>query len=127
MIRDIESGRIGTVLTLGTKKCTAKMEFSKLMQGYDEFEPIPLSEEWLLKMGFQKEDEGSVFVQFHYGENPVIKDYLISLMWIKDYKSHNKTLKGFPFYRNGHFRITSVHQLQNLVHSLTGEELTIKN
>lgn len=30
------------------------------------------------------------------------------------------------FYRNGHFKIEFVHQLQNLYHSLKGEELTIK-
>lgn len=91
----------------------------------ENLKPIPLTEEWLLTFGFQKEDQGSVSVQFHYGENPVTKDHLISLIWIKDYKSNNNALEGFPFYRNGHFTIKTVNHLQNLYFALSGEELTL--
>lgn len=89
------------------------------------YEPIPLTEEWLLKFGFKRHDKGSVSAQFSYGTNPVTQDYLIYLKWIKDYQS-NYQLKGFPFYNNGHFEIKTVHQLQNLIHSLCGEELELK-
>lgn len=94
---------------------------------YEDVNSISLTEEWLLKLGFEKEDEGSVSFQFHYGENPVTKDYLISLIWIKDYKNNNNALEGFPFYKNGHFAINTIHQLQNLFHAPTGEELQLKN
>lgn len=89
-----------------------------------KFDPIALTEEWLLKFGFQRHDEGSVSAQFSYGTNPVTQDYLIYLKWIKDYENDYQ-LNGFPFYQNGHFEIKTVHQLQNFFHSLTGEELEI--
>ena len=87
--------------------------------------PIPLTEEWLLKFGFQRHDQGSVSAQFSYGTNPVTQDYLIYLKWIKDYEN-DYHLNGFPFYQNGYFEIKHIHQLQNLYFALTGEELTIK-
>lgn len=116
LIRDIESGRIGSVLTMGTKKCTVKMPFSKLMQDYDDFEPIELTEEWMLKFGFEIANEAYNFKEALYGENPVTKDYLLIL---------KNTGSGW-FYRNGHFKINTVHQFQNLIFAITGEELTIK-
>ncbi len=90
-----------------------------------DFQPIPLTEEWLLKFEFQRHDEGSVSAQFSYGTNPVTQDYIIYLKWIKDYENDYQ-LNGFPFYQNGHFEIKTVHQLQNLYFSLCGEELIIK-
>ncbi|MHA7823674.1 hypothetical protein ACVVIH_13000 [Chryseobacterium arthrosphaerae] len=54
LIRDIESGRIGAVLTIGEKKCTIKMPYSKLSQSYEEFEPIDLNEDWLLRFGYDR-------------------------------------------------------------------------
>ncbi|WPO89895.1 hypothetical protein [Chryseobacterium sp. HR92] len=124
LIRDIESGRIGAVLTIGEKKCTIKMPFSKLSQSYEEFEPIELTEDWLLKLGFEKHDDGSVSHQYSYGFNPVTHDYLVYLIWIKD--PIKDDLPKYPFYLNGHFEMKTVHQLQNLFHSLFGEELKIK-
>lgn len=89
-----------------------------------EIKPIELTEEWLLKMGFERHDNGSVSAQFSYGLNPVTHDYLIYLIWIKD--SNNWKIEGKPFYLNGHFEIKTVNQLQNLFFALTGQELTIK-
>lgn len=95
------------------------------MLSFSEIEPIELTEEWMMKFGFEREDTGSVSAQFNIGLNPVTHDYLFSLIWFKDYKNDYE-LKGFPFYRNGHFTLKYVHQLQNLYFALTGEELTIK-
>ncbi len=58
------------------------------------FQPIELTEEWLLKMGFTKSKDS--FNAFY--------------------------LELFDDVLN----IKYVHQLQNLYHALTGEELTIK-
>jgi hypothetical protein len=87
------------------------------------FEPIPLTEEWLVKFGFKKK-YCSHFDSFFIGINPVTKDWMFDIVWIKS--MINYSYQGFPFYRNGHFRIESVHQLQNLYFALTGTELTIK-
>ena len=91
-----------------------------------DFRPIPLTEEWLLKFGFERHDNGSVSAQFSYGINPVTQDYIIFLIWIKDYENDYQ-LNGFPFYQNGYFEIKTVHQLQNLYFYLTGKELVLKN
>jgi len=82
----------------------------------NNIEPIPLTEEYLLKFGFEKRNEGTSDA-WHIGMNPVTHDWLFDLVWIKGYQ--------YPFYRNGLFMIKSVHQLQNLYYAMTGEELTL--
>ena len=93
-------------------------------------EPIPLTEEWLLKFGFELYD---------YEPSEEDDDFIF-----KDYK---KSLDGKPFYyticecpyNEWDFgikltwaeqallsRIKYVHQLQNLYFALTGKELEIK-
>lgn len=82
------------------------------------FKPIPLTEEWLLKFGFEKvKDTFITFDSYHY-ENENCWIYLID--------------KGFEFeLKTGDERhnlcrtYQYVHQLQNLYFALTGQELTI--
>ena len=73
--------------------------------------PIPLTEEWLLKFGFYKNDE------------------LFTIEW-------NEFSFSIFDFDNGKFAINNsfnyvdiiyVHQLQNLYFALTGEELIINN
>jgi hypothetical protein len=71
----------------------------------DAFEPIPLTEEWLLKFGFEKVAEND-FILGKYS--------LYYLLYYDGYRVSEIT----PKY---------VHQLQNLYFALTGEELIIKN
>ena len=72
------------------------------------FKPIPLTEEWLLKFSFKKEldnfyrKNGSHFIEvLFYDEGFQVTSQFVCLDHIK-----------------------YVHQLQNLYHALTGEELT---
>ena len=77
-------------------------------------EPIPLTEEWLVKFGFEEIDgfltldlgsfSGARFI-FWYGD--VLNLFCKSDMMLSK-------------------QIKYVHQLQNLYFALTGEELTIK-
>jgi hypothetical protein len=85
--------------------------------------PIPLTEEWLLKFGFKKR-ESSVSDSFYIGENPTTRDWMFDIFWIKNMMDYS--YEDYPFYRNGHFKIKSVHQLQNLYFALTGEDLEFK-
>ena len=69
--------------------------------------PIPLTEEWLLKFGFEKDSDGYLI-------------YMKSRIFIE-------------FTTRGHYEISEydteikyVHQLQNLYFALTGNELEIK-
>lgn len=72
---------------------------------YSEIEPIPLTEEWLIKLGVDKD-------------------------WLPDFsKKLNVRLhqsgRTFEIKRSG-IEVKYVHQLQNIWHVATGEELTIK-
>jgi hypothetical protein len=76
----------------------------------DGLVPIPLTEEWLIKFGFEKEEDYYVYILgYDFGE-------------IKIYPSPN----GF-FFIEGVIQehIKHVHKLQNLCF-VFGEELTIK-
>src|SRR5690606_22896206 len=82
---------------------------------YDKINPIPLTEEMLLKCGFVK-SENSLF--FHKETNPV--KFVISLntytIYFK-YEGLYQPMIEIP-YKSKH-----LHQLQNLYFSLTGQEL----
>lgn len=71
-------------------------------------EAIPLTDEWLLKFGFEEKDGGYIL----WDKNIYIKD--------------NVYYYGTFGYPPNKLELKYVHQLQNLVHALTGEELTIK-
>jgi hypothetical protein len=87
---------------------------------YGDVDPIPLTEEWLLKFGFEKPKE-----EHRYNT------------WEK-YIAPNRTFNILPPYekkkyygysanhRIGELEIKYVHQMQNLYFALTGEELRIK-
>lgn len=77
-----------------------------------DLEPIPLTEEWLVKFGFYESETNGEY-------------WLPKLAFIK------KNEYGFFVYkiRKGLTEISKfqyVHQLQNLYFALTGEELTLK-
>ena len=75
------------------------------------FEPIPLTEEWLLKLGF---DFGSDFI----GEC-----FFIEFDDKNDFFIH---IENDKFYYNyDEIEIKHVHQLQNLYFALTNNELEI--
>ena len=79
-----------------------------------EIKPIPLTEEWLLKMGFEKigTNYEKDWLLLHGNIKTGTIDFLLNEPKTGKYKA---TILNY------------LHQLQNLVHSLTGEELTINN
>lgn len=90
-------------------------------------EPIPLTEEWLLKFGFVKDyyriNDQTVPERFIYDDIWRFEDgihlYCKDIVWylMDEYDSllsFNREMKG-------------VHDLQNLFFALKGKELTIKN
>ncbi len=78
----------------------------------NKFKPIPLTEEWLVKLGFEKDEMG-----YYY-----IDDEIYSFV--------DREQKGFmlviAYVEYKETYIKHVHQLQNLYFALIGEELTIK-
>lgn len=113
---DCKELRIGNIVSfLGTKVKVKTIEpDTNVIKMY---EPIPLTEEILLKCGFEKRQESEAFYYFGYGENPMTRDWMLCLKYFKD---DNKF-----FYLNGYFKIIYVHQIQNLYFALTNEELII--
>ena len=90
-----------------------------LLNGID-WQPIPLTEEWLLKFGFEKDEYA--------------KDFRLGKYWVENryFDSYEKSMFLFGCYQFNKIYITSnvdvlkyVHELQNLYFALTGEELTI--
>jgi hypothetical protein len=74
-------------------------------------EPIPLTEEWLLRFGFEKNDNN----QF------ILMEGSVDILFNKDLNGW--TCDGINFSIN---MTEHVHQLQNLYFVLTGEELKLK-
>lgn len=80
-----------------------------LQNGEMEFNPIPLTKEWLLKFGFDK--------KFNKGKITVIPNGRLNYENGRTYFNSWTIMEKQPEY---------VHQLQNLYFALTGEELTVK-
>jgi hypothetical protein len=83
-------------------------------RGIEDFEPIPLTEEWLLKFG-ATEKYKSVSNRWSFG-----------IFALDDPEDEDGILTN-EFYYDSTLKVKYVHQLQNLYFALTGEELTIKS
>ena len=81
-------------------------EMHPLTEYLDYCQPVPLTEEWLLRFGFELRAAGSEFV----GHNMILHNWLVD----REYVSW------------GTVKLKYVHQLQNLYFALTGEELIIQ-
>lgn len=118
--------RIGNYIHYKTDGTDSVIEFenfefiSRLPQLVNDlFNPIPLTEEWLLKFGFDKIENGfkqywdlnGFQIEIHGDKFPV-------RIWGGESAPH---LTQFIGHKTKH-----VHQLQNLYFALSGEELTIK-
>lgn len=111
-----------------------------IIEKTSSYRPIPLTEEWLLKLGFDDE--------FKYGENCSI-DFILNNTRVqiakmtgygKDRGKHQFKYDDIVIILDNYHiddeiekdmavrvNVKYVHQLQNLYYALTGEELTIKN
>ena len=109
--------------------------------GDDYYKPIPLTEEWLKKLGFKYQER-----DVSHGNGKIERFWIMK--WSSDGDEYwleinlhpiTKDTNGF-FWLNwnigggNHFvhlphscKLHYVHQLQNLYFALTGEELTVKD
>lgn len=78
-------------------------------------DPIPLTEEWLLKFGFER-----------HWEDDWANPYYILTGWGICINADNMQPAEFGFEDVVKYKLQFVHQIQNLYFALTGEELTIK-
>lgn len=80
---------------------------------YELYEPIPLTEEYLLRFGFEKT------MEWTYSKKLVGN---LKLVYYLGEKGWSIGFKNYSDFSN----LTYIHQLQNLYFALTGEELTLK-
>jgi hypothetical protein len=98
--------RLGNwILDVQDNQIQVRKTYFVFMASYEICKPIPLTEEWLLKLGFIKHVSQSIW----YTLNKVD-------VWFFDGKYVNDI----------DVEIKYVHQLQNLYFALTNEELTMK-
>lgn len=102
--------------------CQIDIEDLRILDRFDspEYKPIPLTEEWLLKFGFEgKINETSQCGNFYLGYDAEYGRHRMSLWYQKGSWcfSHTNTFTVLKY----------VHQLQNLYSALTGKELEIKS
>lgn len=94
-----------------------------LERGEATINPIPLTEEWLLRLGFGQNVPKNAWwneIEFLIGQD-VSRFYLAKFGGT----SENPIIEdAIPVLDS--INITTVHQLQNLYFALTGQELTIK-
>ena len=112
--------RIGNIV-MGNKPFSLKANDIALAYNHEKFkgEPrwkdVPLTEEWLLKFGFEKlTEKGSGFKSTSYtytGKVALIVHFDGVRLSVNFWQGNEKKY---------------VHQLQNLYFALTGEELTLK-
>lgn len=140
--KDIGNGedRIETIIELGEKAITSGP--IKIICEYDQINPIPLTEEWLLIFGFKK-TRGHVKQLNPTREYDWVKMELAVDNFHIEYDYHSpSTHKGYNqgheiiklvgdggYDDNGEMELSHikyVHQLQNLFYTLTGEELPLK-
>lgn len=84
--------------------------FYDLMRYPEQYEAIPITQEWLTKFGFDKRTEDGGAVGFY--------DYF----YIEGYDL-NKDIGGWFFINIESKRFKFVHELQNLYFALTNQEL----
>jgi len=90
-------------------------DFFRMVEDDGEgYNPIPLTEEWLVKFGFEKFGNKKTGNQLWSMSNPSWS------IWL-----NSDGTWDVNFWQGGKKR-KYVHQLQNLFHALTNEELTIK-
>lgn len=86
--------------------------------------PVPLTEGWLLRMGFNKVWENNEEIEYSHPEFNGLKDYGQQVVVL--YKDGKRTAYVSCGYYENTIDCEYVHSLQNLYFALEGTELTIK-
>jgi hypothetical protein len=97
----------------------------------NDFEPIPLTEEWLEKFGFELKDYESFEAENEIHDYEIVMTYDKEKKYSIDYWKESEYCQLCFFDENYENRklingfVQYVHQLQNIYFALTGEELTL--
>jgi hypothetical protein len=92
-------------------------------RGIEDFEPIPITEEWLLKFGFEDVDLNMSGSNWLVKEQKGIWRQAIRIAYSEKSEEWSLTLECVSPPTLSIVRLKYVHQLQNLYFALTGEEI----
>lgn len=84
----------------------------------ENIQPIPLTEEWLVKIGFS-------CISRHSFHNYALPNNFIISMWMQDKPISGFEERGVCYWGEHFIALRFVHQVQNLYFTITGQELTI--
>lgn len=84
---------------------------------FEDIKPIPITEEWLLKLGFGKCEEHTLSKDISE-RLEVVYDWHFKILYLMISSPHSEEQAALT-------HIEHVHELQNFWYSLTTEELTI--
>ncbi len=107
-----EDGTVFDVLLIEETGLIVKNEEEEFWCEIDQFEGIPITEEWLLRLSDLKN-----FGKYYFHPFAIFPEGGVFKAWID-------TCEG---YEPTNYTVSYVHQLQNLYFALTGEELEIKS
>jgi hypothetical protein len=121
--------RIVKIIEIGHLSCVAAdLEATQdTIEDYNRTKPIPLTEEWLEKLGLIKENQTKTLPE-ELQLPDVDEDGSIFYSWVKGgvFNLEIQSNGEIWFELYSHYKhIKWVHELQNLYFSLTGEELTL--
>ena len=125
--------RIAKVIEIGHLACVVVdlEETQDTLEDYERTKPLSLTEEWLLKLGFEKIENklSESWYELKYLSNehePMITSWVSILINTETWSC--VICDEFPeeIGANTKTKIEYVHQLQNLYFALVGEELTFK-
>jgi len=107
---DVFNGMIESISMTGKACCWGRDENWHPTDALDSYghhriSPVPITEEWLKRFGFEKDN---------------------NFTWLTVEMNIQQRVDGFYIWLGSDLKIEHVHQLQNLYFALTGEELTPK-
>ena len=108
--------QIGQILDIGVK-----FKNTSLSSRYEKIQPIPLTEEILLKFGFIRNKIKTISEVIDVSGNDKLLEFEVTEMGLDLWISSDKIDEALYFPVN---YIKYAHNLQNLYFALTGEELT---
>ena len=106
--------RVGNLVYSITHNVNINVSLIEIDMNYSTIEGIPLTEEWLVKLGFEETYNSQFRLKFDHKE---FYEFGYDFSKVED-----KSMEGFRYYGR-YIKIKYVHQLQNLYFALTGEEL----
>lgn len=126
LILDIDGniGKVTHISETSIKVDNANIGFSDL-----SLKPIPITEEWLLRFGFEKNDNGFTFIKYirkmKIGLPPNERIIGAGHRFLFTFRTNVDQIKANGISVKMEKRIQYIHQLQNLYFALTGEELKL--